>query len=385
MNPRLILVWHEAGNRLYHDRFRELAKVFDLTVVGPEIFAGVDYRPSAKADVGFDLKLFPSHASGHWLSYFSPAMMRYIRANPPEVLYVHEEPHSVTAFWASLLKRKSTLVLESSAINLKGNFSGANLLERLVYARVDKIFPKNTEVAGVLNQRGASKAKILAPLGNGVSLQSFSPTPKDEAREQLAQTFPEVRRAVDGRLLVGFAGRIWRPKGLEVLAQAARDADVALMLCGPVSDADVAEAVQEFGGVLLPALNKEQLPIFYSALDLFVLPSQITPFWREQFGRVCAEAVFCGTPAIGSNVGGIPSVVGDSAIFEPADVKQLADKIASLKTAEARADLLAEQTRHIEDNFSWRSIAARIFREVAGSGSKSGSTSLPFVPAEATL
>jgi hypothetical protein len=178
VNPRLILVWHEAGNRLYHDRFRELAKVFDLTVVGPEIFAGVDYRPGARADLGFDLKLFPSRASGHWLSYFSPAMMRYIRANPPEVLYVHEEPHSVTAFWAALLKRKSTLVLESSAINLKGNFGGANLLERLVYARVDKIFPKNTEVAGVLAQRGASKAKILAPLGNGVSLQSFSPTPR---------------------------------------------------------------------------------------------------------------------------------------------------------------------------------------------------------------
>jgi glycosyltransferase involved in cell wall biosynthesis len=103
-----------------------------------------------------------------------------------------------------------------------------------------------------------------------------------------------VRRAVDGRLLVGFAGRIWRPKGLEVLAQAARDADVALMLCGPVSDADVAEAVQEFGGVLLPALNKEQLPIFYSALDLFVLPSQITPSGASSSGgsapRRCSAA-----------------------------------------------------------------------------------------------
>ncbi len=37
MKPSMILVWHEAGNKLYHDRFRELGKLFDLTVLGPEI------------------------------------------------------------------------------------------------------------------------------------------------------------------------------------------------------------------------------------------------------------------------------------------------------------------------------------------------------------
>jgi glycosyltransferase involved in cell wall biosynthesis len=363
VKPRLILVWHEAGNRLYHDRFRELAKIFDLTVVGPKVFAGVDYS-AAEVDASFDLKLFPSYANGHWLSYFSPAMLAYIRANPPGILYVHEEPHSLMAFLASLLKRDSVFVIESSAINMKGNFSGANLAERLVYARADLIFPKNAEVAGVLQARGAKASTIAAPLGNGVSLQSFSPTDKADARAKIGALFPDAARAFTGKLLVGYAGRIWRPKGLEALAKAARDADVSLMLCGPVSDADIAEVVQQFGGVLLPALNKEQLPVFYSALDLFVLPSEPTPNWREQFGRVCAEAVFCGTPAIGSNVGGIPSVVGEQAIFEPGAVDQLARKIETLKDAGARKALLDMQTDHIETNFSWRSIATRIFDEV---------------------
>ncbi|NKJ43262.1 glycosyltransferase family 4 protein [Novosphingobium sp. SG720] len=363
MKPSMILVWHEAGNKLYHDRFRELGKLFDLTVLGPQVFAGKEYAEVTEPE--FTLKLFPSIAPGHWLTYVSPGMLSYIRAHPPQVLYIHEEPHSLTAFLAALLKRKSTFVLESSAINLKGNFSGANVMERVVHARADIVFPKNTEVAGVLRARGAKAERIVAPLGNGVSLESFSPIPKDEARAKLTALFPQGARAFDGRVLAGYAGRIWRPKGLEYFSRAAHQAGAALLLCGPVSDPDVAEAVQQFGGVLLPALNKEQLPIFYSALDLFVLPSVPTPNWREQFGRVCAEAVFCGTPALGSNVGGIPGVVGPNAIFEPGDEASLATRIGALQDPAARAALLTAQIAHINDNFSWASIAARVQRETA--------------------
>jgi len=360
MKPRLILVWHEAGNVLYHDRFRELAQVFDLTVVGPRIFAGVDYAAGAQQEADFDLKLFAAYATGHWLSYFSPAMLSYIRTNPPQILYVHEEPHSATAFLVARFKRSSVFALESSAINMRGNFSGRNPTERFVYSKVDVMFPKNSEVAAVLQARGANPAKISSPLGNGVSLQSFKPIETTLAREQLQSMFPDAAKAFSGAMLVGFAGRIWRPKGLETLAQAARKAEVRLLLCGPVTDPDIASLVQELGGVLLPALNKAQLPVFYSALDLFVLPSEPTPNWREQFGRVCAEAVFCGTPAIGSNVGGIPSVVGDEAVFEPADICGLSAKIETLKSSAARADLLAEQREHIDSNFSWSSIANRV-------------------------
>jgi glycosyltransferase involved in cell wall biosynthesis len=365
MKPRLVIVWHEAGNALYHDRFRELSKIFDLTVLGPAVFGGVDYGAVLPASPDFDIKLFKAYASKHWLSYFSPAMMAWIRANPPRILYIHEEPHSVTAFLAALLKRDSVFVLESSAINMKGNFGGYNPSEQLVHARADIVFPKNPEVAGVLAARGADPARIVEPLGNGVSLQSFKPVATTLARAQLAAQFPEAARAFTDGMLVGFAGRIWRPKGLETLARAAQKAGVPLLLCGRVSDADVAQSVQDLGGVLLPALNKEQLPAFYAALDLFVLPSESTPNWREQFGRVCAEAVFCGTPAIGSNVGGIPGVVGPQAVFEPGNIDSLADKIAALKGSDARAALLATQRAHIDSNFSWFAIAARILTEVS--------------------
>lgn len=365
MKPSLTLVWHEAGNPLYFDRFRELARIFDLTVLGPKIFAGVDYAAGPREQPDFDLRLFDAYINRHWLSYFSPAMLSHIRIDEPDILYIHEEPHSLTALVAARLKRDSVFVLESSAINMKGNFSGRNPAERTVYARADIIFPKNPEVAEVLKARGADPAKISAPLGNGVSLQSFRPIETMHARAQLQALFPESAKAFNGAMVVGFAGRIWRPKGLETLAKAARKAQVSLLLCGPVNDHDVAASVTDLGAVLLPALSKEQLPLFYSALDLFVLPSEPTPSWREQFGRVCAEAVFCGTPAIGSNVGGIPGVIGEDATFTPADVEELAAKIDLLKNPATRGDLLVKQVDHIDRYFSWSAIANRILVETA--------------------
>lgn len=367
MKPSLTLVWHEAGNPLYFDRFRELAEVFDLTVLGPQVFSGVNFSNPDLEFPGFRLKLFKAYATGHWLSYISPAMLAYIRANMPEILYVHEEPHSMTAFLASCLKRDSRMILESSAINYKGNFFGLNLAERTVYAQADLIFPKNPEVAAVLRTRGAKPSRIGEPLGNGVSSHSFKPTPKAAARQKLVAMFPEAAnvlgRASTASILVGFAGRIWRPKGLVALAKAARQSRTPLLLCGPVNDKDVAVEVRELGAVLLPALNKAQLPLFYSALDLFVLPSEPTTYWREQFGRVCAEAVFCGTPAIGSNVGGIPGVVGEGATFTPGATSEISEKIESLKCPAARATLVDRQRCHIDANFSWASIAQRILRE----------------------
>lgn len=70
----------------------------------------------------------------------------------------------------------------------------------------------------------------------------------------------------------------------------------------------------------------EQLPAFYQALDLFVLPS-----YFEGFGCVCAEAYACGTPFIACQDQGlddlIPAEHRDFWLARPKDAKDLAQKI----------------------------------------------------------
>ncbi len=51
-------------------------------------------------------------------------------------------------------------------------------------------------------------------------------------------------------------------------------------------------------------VQKEQLPIYYSIADLFVLPS-----FQDPFAIVLTEAMACGLPVVATNVGGLKEVV----------------------------------------------------------------------------
>src|SRR5690606_16909161 len=69
--------------------------------------------------------------------------------------------------------------------------------------------------------------------------------------------------------------------------------------------------------------ERKQLKYFYSAADVF-----ITTPWYEPFGITPLEAMACGTPVIGSNVGGIKYSVADGKtgfLVEPKKPAELAD------------------------------------------------------------
>lgn len=74
-----------------------------------------------------------------------------------------------------------------------------------------------------------------------------------------------------------------------------------------------------------------EIPMWMQASDVFVLPS-----YQESFGQVFVEAMMCGTPAIGTNVGGIPEIIVDKEtgfIVPPKNARKLADAIyAALHT-----------------------------------------------------
>ena len=60
----------------------------------------------------------------------------------------------------------------------------------------------------------------------------------------------------------------------------------------------------------IAGMPQERLVEWYSAADIFVLPSRINPSGeKEGQGVVLLEAMACGLPVVASNVGGIPSIV----------------------------------------------------------------------------
>lgn len=360
MKKELHLVWHEAMNDLYQDRFISLTKYFDLYVYGPATFQGKTWKGSR-----YPVKKYSSWLSNHWLTYFSVLMIFELRRKMPKILYIHEEPHSLTAFLICLFCTKSKILLESSAINLKGNLYRKNPLEQFVYQRVHALFPKNEEVRDILLARGARRDSLKNPIGNGVSEESFHEIDKLKARGILLPLNSGLDGVFSRNLtIVGYAGRIWEPKGLRSLIPPLQSGVFQLIFCGQIVDRQLYDDLIDAGAVYVGELDRETLPIFYSACDIFILPSIGSPTWREQFGRVCAEAIYCGTPAIGSAIGGIPMVVGSEYSFTPGSSQEISRLVLSLGKIDRYKKAMNFQQNHIMANFSWDSLAARVSQEV---------------------
>ena len=59
----------------------------------------------------------------------------------------------------------------------------------------------------------------------------------------------------------------------------------------------------------------DQVPAYLNAMDILCAPSQTTPSWKEQFGRMVVESFASGVAFVGSDSGEIPHVVKDSGVI----------------------------------------------------------------------
>ncbi len=102
--------------------------------------------------------------------------------------------------------------------------------------------------------------------------------------------------------------------------------------------------------------QREILKYYYSAADVFVS----TP-WYEPFGITPLEAMACGTPVIGSNVGGIKHSVADGEtgfLVPPKDAAALAARLADLFNDPALLHRFSRQSiERVNRYFTWEKVA----------------------------
>jgi D-inositol-3-phosphate glycosyltransferase len=196
----------------------------------------------------------------------------------------------------------------------------------------------------------------------GVDLDRFSPMPRARARATLGLP-PDEK-------VVLFVGRIQRLKGLEVLVRAfARlgDLDARLLVVGgqPGTSPESREIsrVQHLVTRLgiegrtgfVGAVAHEQLPLFYSAADVTVMPSSY-----ESFGLVAVESLACGTPVVATRVGGLTSIVhdGETGVLVPwRDAEMFAESLRRVLEDSALQQRLASNARASVLGYGWERIA----------------------------
>jgi D-inositol-3-phosphate glycosyltransferase len=209
----------------------------------------------------------------------------------------------------------------------------------------------------------AERVFVVAP---GVDLALFQSIDRAEARRKIGYS--------SERLLL-YVGRLERLKGVEVAIRALallrdrRHDNVRLLVLGEDSrEGDESEkerlkAIASSLGVrewvdFLGSVAQHELPYFYSAADVCVMPS-----YSESFGLVALEAQACGLPVVGSAVAGLRSMVRDGVsgyLIEGHDPATYAERIGRLLADPDFAAQMGRRGRLLAQTFSWTRTADRL-------------------------
>jgi len=121
------------------------------------------------------------------------------------------------------------------------------------------------------------------------------------------------------------------------------------MLCETIRDLKLEK------DVLVPGyVPEEDLPLFYSAAEVFVFPSLY-----EGFGLPVLEAMSCAAPVVALNSSSIPEVVGDAGVLiDPVDFDNaLIKALEKLLGDPHRCQMLREMGLERAKQFSWQKTA----------------------------
>jgi glycosyltransferase involved in cell wall biosynthesis len=104
----------------------------------------------------------------------------------------------------------------------------------------------------------------------------------------------------------------------------------------------------------------DRLHSYYKSADVFVHPAT----WPEPFGRSVLESLQCGTPAIVSQIGAPPWIVGDAGLtFEPGNQDHLTSILSELRENQSRQRELATNCSHRVEQFSPDTIIPQVQSE----------------------
>jgi len=264
-------------------------------------------------------------------------------------------PHTVT--FHTLARVKNRALLGPSETEHRAE------IETKVIAGADAIVVSSEhERHALLGLYGARRDRIHV-IPPGIDLGLFRPVDRGQAKAELG---------LEGRDVVLAVGRMDPVKGFDLLLRAAallpQLDGVQLVLIGGAEGDREHERLRSLASNLgldgrvafLGAVPQQQLPLYYCAASIVVVPSHY-----ESFGFVAAEALACGTPVIASKVGGLPTIVrdGENGLLVPwRRPEAFAERIAWLLADHEMLGRLTSGARASVERLSWASAAERTIR-----------------------
>jgi glycosyltransferase involved in cell wall biosynthesis len=249
--------------------------------------------------------------------------------------------------------------------------------EQRVMAAADRIIALTEMEKGVLERRYGVDPGKVAVVPGGVDTEVYQPTGDPAAVRA------ELGLAEDERLAFT-TGRLDPRKGYDLLLEALPEARRRLesegvktrfLLPGGgeelnANERAVRQQMEELIArngledwvVLFPHLSFDELLAYYSAADLYVLPSPYEPF-----GLVAVEAFACGTAVLATCHGGPPEIIDEGVnggLADPTDAEAFGRALAEHLQDRQRLREMGERgLAKARSVFDWRAVAGAV-REV---------------------
>ncbi len=326
-----VVIWPDA--RLVHPRLAGLPRLAFVHILG---LARVAYRLRRLAP-----DVVVTNSENVWVGGLAASLV-----GVPHVQVVHaltfarrldDSPRPTRLYLRWLAARSRRLVAVSTAV--------AEALARGGVPRsMIRVVPNPVPGDPGRPARGPTSGPDLA--GRRPVLLSAGRLSPMKGQDLLIEALPRIREQHPDVLCV-FAGRRGSDAGFEDTAAFGRHLE------GRIEELDLASHVLFLG-------ETEELPSWLAAADVYVQPSR-----TESFGRVVAEALLAGTPAVAFAVGGLPETAGPGAVLvAPEDPAALAAAVLDTLAEPERARRRTAQGReHVAREFEPVRVARR-FREV---------------------
>jgi phosphatidylinositol alpha 1,6-mannosyltransferase len=227
-------------------------------------------------------------------------------------------------------------------------------LTRRIHTLVDRTLAPST---ASMRQLEELQVPRLALWPRGVDLDGFHPGLRDEGlRRELAP---------DGRLLVGYVGRLAPEKELELLTYLSGDPRYALVIVGGGPEEGRLRRLLP-DAHFLGVLHGIELGRAYASLDVFVHTGR-----HETYCQSAQEALASGVPVVAPRSGGPIDVVADGIagfLYEPGEGDDLGGYIDRLARDPAFRRRMGLAARRSVEGRSWGAVNEALvahYREVA--------------------
>jgi glycosyltransferase involved in cell wall biosynthesis len=263
-----------------------------------------------------------------------PGLRKELLNTPCDIVHAHIPPPFVEFFSArSRNKTKVPLILTYHC-----DLELPNFMNKIISGFYRRTFGHysliNTDKIIVTSNTYAATSRSVwhfdpVVIPNAIDTKKFNP--KNDPSKIIK------RHGLEGKKMVLYVGRIKFHKGIEYFTSAAKfvDKNTKFLIVGSgdfehvianyIKDLNLEDKVIQVGKV-----PNSELPLYYAACDVFVLPSLTR---LEAFGIVGLEAMATGKPVIVSDIPGVREVITDGRegyLSPPMEIEIMAKKINKL-------------------------------------------------------